>query len=367
MRLIETRLVKEGSLLAKTIYNNNDDILLHEGVLLTSRMIERLCELGVAYINIHDSLTADITSSHEGIHKHTRKTALEAIKKEFHQVTDSKSLSGRLNNEYLDKNFSVIIKMILEDISKNKNALSMITNVVLHDSYIFTHSLNVTIYTLGLAIQLGFTERQLYEIGLGAILHDIGKVQIPLSVLNKESGLTDLEYKEIKDHTVFGYEMIKDIPGMSLMTAHCALQHHERLDGSGYPFGRTEIHPYAKIIAVCDVFDAVTTNRSYRKGMLPQEGLELLYSGIGTHFDIEIVEAFRDVIAIYPIGLSVTLSDGRKAVVIKQNKEVTARPVVRVYAENGKKVTPYDINLVEQMNVTIVQCGKNLTAKPILI
>ena len=131
------------------------------------------------------------------------------------------------------------------------------------------------------------------------------------------------------------FNYLKNIHTVSLHVAHCAYQHHERLDGSGYPRGLkdNEIHELGKIIAVADVFDAVTSNRVYRSAMLPHEGLEILYAGAGTKFEIPIVEAFRRAVAIYPNGLSVVLNDGRKGVVSGQNIGIGDRPIIRILEE----------------------------------
>ena len=224
----------------------------------------------------------------------------------------------------------------------------------------------MTVYTLALAVKLGYNERELLEIGIGALLHDVGKMAVPLEILNKPGKLTKEEFEVIKTHPKVGYDMLKDLPNISLLTAHCALQHHERINGSGYPYGLKgdEIHEYAQIIGIADVFDAVTSHRSYRKPMLPHEALELLYSGVGTLYDIRYIQEFNQTIAVYPIGLTVVLSDGRVGIVVKQNKGLSTRPVVRIVKENGKSLDePYDVDLVKHPNVTIVATESTLASK----
>ncbi|GAE33233.1 HD-GYP domain-containing protein [Halalkalibacter akibai] len=255
--------------------------------------------------------------------------------------------------------------MILADIKNNKDALAILSDIFVYDSYIFTHSLNVTVYTLGLAVELGFTEKQLMDIGMGALLHDVGKMAIPTEVLNKPGRLTVEEFEIIKSHAKAGYDMLRNAPNISLLSAHCAFQHHERIDGTGYPQGLkgNQIHYYAKLIAIADVFDAVTSNRIYRKPMLPHEGLELLYSGVENQFDQSLVEAFRKTIAVYPAGLKVKLSDGRVGIVVKQNKQLSTHPVVRIIEEHSRELAnPYQLDLVEQLNVTIVETETTLAA-----
>lgn len=362
MRLILTSSVRDGETLAKAIYNDNGQVLVNEGIALTPFLINRLVEMGVSYIYIHDELTKDI-EVRDVISERTRQESIQLIKNEFKTIAETAKLGKVFHSDHLGKNFSVMIRNILDEIQENPDVLTTLSELLLHDNYIFTHSLNVAIYSLGLGLQLNYSEQKLMEIGLGAILHDVGKLMIPFEILDKPGKLTDEEYEIMKTHTVAGFQYLKDLPNISLMTAHCALSHHERLNGSGYPRGITgkDIHPYAQIIGVCDVFDALTSQRVYKKAILPHEALEILYAGVDTLFDKKLIEAFRNTIAIYPIGLTVTLSDGKEGIVIKQNKYLTTRPIVRVIAERGEKVTPYEIDLEKTLNVTIVQCETMLS------
>lgn len=183
-------------------------------------------------------------------------------------------------------------------------------------------------------------EKNLEILGLGAILHDVGKMLVPLEILRKPGQLTEKEFEQIRKHADYGFHLIKNVHTVSLLVANCAYQHHERLDGSGYPRGikGDEIHYFGKIIAVADVFDAVTSNRVYRNAMLPHQGLEVLYAGVGRKFDNTIIEAFRRAVAIYPNGLSVELNDGRKGVVSAQNEGIGDCPMIRILEENGEQI-----------------------------
>ncbi|WP_088104000.1 HD-GYP domain-containing protein [Halalkalibacter urbisdiaboli] len=357
MRLVATKSVEPGTKLGKPIFNDNGQVLLFEGVELTERVLERLLNLGISFIYIYDERTEDIVVE-DVITDETRHKAIKFIKREFQSISNDLKLNMSINCDYLSRNFSEVVKSILSDIKQKEDALALLSDVYVYDNYIFTHSLNVTVYTLALAVEVGFTEKQLMEIGLGALLHDVGKMAIPSEILNKPGRLTREEFDVIKTHPKVGFDMLKNLPNISLVTAHCALQHHERMDGTGYPQGLTNesIHLYAKLIGIADVFDAVTSHRVYRRPMLPHEALELLYSGVNTQFDKRLVEAFSRAVAVYPVGVTVTLNDEREAIVIKQNKQLSSRPVVRVISEKGKKLeSSYDINLMQQINITIVE------------
>jgi HD-GYP domain-containing protein (c-di-GMP phosphodiesterase class II) len=196
----------------------------------------------------------------------------------------------------------------------------------------------VAIYSIAIAREMKYTSDEIRQIGIGAMLHDVGKMLIPLEILNKPGRLTNEEYDTMKLHAKYGFDLLRNLHTISLLSAHCAFQHHERLDGSGYPRGLIdfEIHPYAKIIAVADVFDAVTSNRVYRKKMLPSHGMEIIKQGIGTLYDEKVVKAFQKCIAIYPNGTVVLLSDGRRGIVSKQNHKSTDKPWVRIFEEDGE-------------------------------
>ena len=236
MRLVATRSLGAGEKLGKPIYNDNGQILLHKGALLTERVINRLFEMGISFVYIEDARTngidvADIVSDA------TKKAAVKTIKDEFLHIAKDMKLKKVFNGDHFSKGFSKVVKTILSDIKNNEEALALLSDVYVYDNYIFTHSLNVTVYTLGLAVELGFNEKQLMEIGMGALLHDVGKMAIPVEILNKPGRLTADEYEAVKNHAKAGFDMLRRIPNISLLTAHCAFQHHERLDGTGYPRG----------------------------------------------------------------------------------------------------------------------------------
>ncbi len=365
MRLVATRSVNAGEKLGKPIYNHNGRPLLRKGARITDRLINRLIQLGIYYIYIEDERTAGIEYE-EVITEKTRQTAIQTIKSEFVHVSDGVKLKKVINGDRLSVDFSKVVYSILTDIKGNQDALGILSDIYVYDNYVFTHSLNVAVYTLGLAVRLGYNERQLLEIGIGALLHDVGKMAIPTEILNKPGQLTKEEFEIIKTHPQIGYDMLRTMPNISLLTAHCALQHHERMNGSGYPHGLKgdEIHEYAQIIGIADVFDAVTSHRSYRKPMLPHEGLDLLYAGVGTLYDLNYIKAFNQTVAVYPIGLTVTLNDGRVGIVVKQNNNLSTHPVVRIITQNGIDLDePYDLDLEQNTNVTIVATESTLASK----
>ncbi|WP_249871190.1 HD-GYP domain-containing protein [Oceanobacillus saliphilus] len=355
MKLASTKSIKPGTILAQSIYNENGVVLLAKGMSLTTQIIKRLLEQGITYIYIEDIHTKDIYPE-SLIPDNLRREATKTIKNVFKQIKKD----GMMEKSYIldkkNKDLGNVVEQILKEIQTNEKSLTLLSDIFISDDYVFQHSLNVAIYSLAIGVQLKYPQKALVEIGVGAMLHDVGKIFIDPDILHKPNRLTDQEFEIIKSHTQIGYDYLRKHSGISSVIAHCAYQHHERLDGSGYPRGISEkdMLPYAKLIGIADVFDAVTSNRVYRDAMLPHEGLEILYAGAMSLFDKEMVEAFKKSIAVYPEGLAVELSDGRQGIVIRQNEELCDRPVLRIIKENGKDVDEiYELNLGNVVNITI--------------
>jgi putative nucleotidyltransferase with HDIG domain len=357
MRLVETSTKLRGTYLGKAIYNNKGQILLNEGVKLDDHLLNRLMEMNTHYIYIQDHLTDDLKLNQPLSMKFRRK-AIESIEKHFKEFESQRHFSNVLVLEKAAQSLIRLVREIQSDIKNNHDLLALLSDVYTYDNYIFTHSLNVTMYALAIGMKLNLKDPELESLGLGAILHDVGKMKIPEEILFKPERLTEAEYDEVKKHPEEGFELLRNLSTVSLVAAHCAYQHHERLDGSGYPRGikGNQIHYFGKIIAVADVFDAVTSNRVYRQAMLPHEGLEVLYAGSGKLYDQKIIEIFRQSVAVYPIGITVVLNDCRKGVVSQQNPGLSDRPVVRILEDHGEEVTPYEIDLKTSLDVMITAC-----------
>ncbi|SFM38777.1 HDIG domain-containing protein [Gracilibacillus orientalis] len=364
MRLIPTKLIRAGIELAKPIYDAHGRVLLQKNVQLTKSMVDRLKNLGITYVFIRDEDTDDIIV-HPPIPEQQRIETLQKIKEAF-QSLELEDLTK--NNYLLEKatfKLEQLVKEIAKELSKNDEVIHYLSDLFIIDDYVYSHSLNVSMYTLALAQALNLKNKDMEQLGLGAVLHDIGKIVIPEEVLNKPGRLTNMEFKIMQAHTEYGFDLLRKSHNIPLHVAHCAYQHHERLDGTGYPRGihKDDIHPFARIIGVADVFDAVTSNRTYRDAMLPHEGLEILYGGAGTQFDLHHVEMFKKTIAVYPNGLNVYLSDGREGVVARQNSQMYERPVVRVLKDNDLKVKPYDLDLSKVLDVMIVNMEQLITGR----
>lgn len=365
MRLVATSSLEPKMKLGKPISNEKGQVLLQSGVTLTTRMIQRLADMKITYVYIQDEESEGIEPGYP-ITDQTKYEAVKDITNTFGALMEENVLSKGFILDRLGKNFKQTVKNILFDIRNNKEAISLLSDAISHDRYTFHHSLNVAIYSLAMAKELKYSESEQVILGVGALLHDIGKTEIPNSILDKASKLDEKEMEIMKTHTEKGFNILRGCHEISSVSAHCAYQHHERVDGTGYPRGLAgnDIHRYARIISVADVFGAVTSNRVYSKAILPHEGMELLFAGTGTQFDVNKVRAFRKTIAIYPVGLTVLLNDGRRGIVENINQSNSERPIVRVIEENGQKVTkPYPVDLNKELTMTIVDTDTTIDGK----
>ncbi|KWX85820.1 histidine kinase [Paenibacillus riograndensis] len=354
MRLVSVNRLQAGMKLGKKIYNDEGLVLLADGVELTDALIKRLAKIDIGYIYIEDSVTEDVEITGM-LQDETRNQALKVVRSQFQQMSGASGITKGFY--HLDKKFSKVMDSILDDLATQEDPMIMLLDMHTADNYLYVHSLNVCLYTLVLGIAHGYSREELRVIGMGALLHDIGKTQIPVKIIQKPGMLSEEEFRHMQAHTEIGYRILKDEPNIPLLAAHCALQHHERIDGSGYPRGLKgpQIHEYAKWLGVADSYDAMTSNRIYKKAMLPHQAVEALYVGSGTLYEQKHLELFRDRVAIYPLGLTVKLSTGESGVVVKIDPAIPHRPVVRVLHDpDGEPVIPFELDLGSKLSVVIV-------------
>ncbi|MGG1519666.1 HD-GYP domain-containing protein [Paenibacillus oryzisoli] len=361
MLLMPINMCRPGMRLAKNIYNDDGMVLLAVNVELSQRLIDRLFSYGIDYIYIEDSRTDDIIQK-DIIQDETRVKAVTEIRNTFKKVMEDSNKRGAVSYYDIGRNFRDVMKMIIDDLSAHEGAMVMLNNINVKDNYLFQHSVNVSIYALMLGISYGYSRDKLEALGLGALLHDIGKTKVPLGILRKPSQLTTEEYNEMKNHTTYGFNILREEPNIPLLSAHCAFQHHERINGTGYPRGLRgdEITEFAKWIGLVDSYDAMTTTRVYRRPLLPHEAMEQLFAGSGTLYDQSQIALFRDKIAIYPLGITVRLNTGEYGIVSKLNIAVPHRPIVRVLHDAGGTVLkePYEMDLSKKLSILISEIGE---------
>jgi HD-GYP domain-containing protein (c-di-GMP phosphodiesterase class II) len=298
-----------------------------------------------------EAVTADTVEYREEIQQASVvRDGAETLVREF--MADK---HGELKPEKVHKN----VEKMVDSIFRNRDALSSLVRLKSADDYTFTHCVNVSILSMSLGRQMGFGKNTVHDLGVGAILHDIGKTCVPVKILKKPGPLSAREFEEMRKHSVLGGELLLDTKNIKDESRHVVLQHHEKYNGTGYP-GRKEghrIHVFARIAAVADVYDAMTSNRVYQKSLPPDIALQKMYMLREVHFEPSIVERLIKCLGIYPIGTLVELNTGEVAVVTSTNPNNPVKPGILVLFDEDKKrmPKPVEVKLASETSRWVVE------------
>ena len=242
-----------------------------------------------------------------------------------------------------------IVEEISTSVMRNPGALIGLARLKDKDDYTYMHSVAVCALMVSLARQLGLDDEQVRQAGLAGLLHDVGKMMVPLSILNKPGKLTDAEFDTMKGHPAEGHKILLEGIGIGDAALDVCLHHHEKVDGSGYPehLTDTQISLFAKMGAVCDVYDAITSNRPYKNGWEPAESLRKMAEWSKGHFDTTIFHAFVKSVGIYPIGSLVKLESGHLGVIIEQTEKSLLTPILMVFfsIKSNSRISPKILDL----------------------
>jgi putative nucleotidyltransferase with HDIG domain len=257
----------------------------------------------------------------------------------------------RLGQQIEMEKVEPLVENMVDSIFRHQDALIPLARLKTHDEYTFQHSVSVCALMIAFARGLKMSRDVIKEIAVGALLHDVGKARVPDSILNKPAKLTDAEFTKMKSHVVQSIIILQNTPGISQIMLDVAGQHHERFDGTGYPnkLKGDEISIYGQMGAIVDVYDAITSDRVYHKGMPPTEALKKLLEWSKFHFDPEMVQAFIRTLGIYPSGSLVRLQSGRLGVVMQQHAEKLLLPLVKAFyhADKLHYLPPEEIDLAK--------------------
>lgn len=354
MRIVAVNRVKDGAVLGRPIYHSNGFLLLAEGTKLTGNYRRVLQEIGVHAIYVDDAATRDILIN-DTIDPKTRQEAVSTLQSTF--LTFKRVNSSLEDREKVIDNCRNIAERILEDLGRENTAIISLIDLKSFDNYTYAHSVNSAVLAGILGTTLDFGEEKLFKMVFGALLHDVGKITIPEPILNKKGNLSEKEMENVKKHPEDGWIILKDMYNVPPTSRNMSLQHHERFDGNGYPRGKSgmDIHEFARVMAIVDVFDALTSDRPYRKRYPAHEALEYIYGGGNSHFDINLVKIFVAKIAPYPLATCVELSSGEQGVIARIDSQLPSRPTVKVtHDKNGKELSnPYDLDLTKKIDITI--------------
>ena len=271
-----------------------------------------------------------------------------ALHREANQIVRDMLVDIRLGKQIEMEKIEPLVGRIVDSIFTDQDALLPLARLKQHDSYTFQHSVSVCALMTAFARTLEVSREVIREIAVGALLHDVGKARVPDEILNKPGKLTDAEFDRMKSHVVQSKIILQATPGISQIALDVAAQHHERFDGTGYPnkLRSEQISLYGRMGAIVDVYDAITSNRVYHKGMAPTEALRKLLEWSANHFEPRLVKAFIRSVGIYPTGALVRLESKRLAVVQAQHAEKPMQPTVKViFHTAGHYLRPEDIDL----------------------
>jgi HD-GYP domain-containing protein (c-di-GMP phosphodiesterase class II) len=350
MRLVTLEKLSPGSVLGEDLHVPGTDgpPLLRRGVTLNDRYVGALQSKGILSVWIDDALSEGVIPERV-LSSDTERRAIRAVGA---ALTDAGTAlaGGRGLSARAVEDLSDVATLIAQEVHATPHVALHLADMMGADRYLLQHVVDVTALGTVLAGHLfrrhGWTDHlgrrrkdaidpRLAKIALGLLLHDIGKLAIAPEILNKTTRLDATEWAQVRRHPEVGAEMLGD--NVSFLIRAVVRQHHERWDGTGYPAGKAgeDIHEFARIAAVADVYDAVTSDRSYRKAMKPHEGVRVIEEGKGRHFAPEVVAVFKRVVLPFPPGAEVELADGRRGLVVVADHEAPYEPTVRVRNADG--------------------------------
>ena len=302
--------------------------LLKQGAILTQDNIEKLSNFNISGIYIDDGRKNPI------LDETLIKESVLAVKEIFSLCESTHSI---LNDSTLKQSENISEKLV-DNIYKDEQISVSILDLQTYDLNTYLHSVSVTVISIAIGTALSLDRKSLCRLGVCALLHDIGKIEIPIEIINKPSRLTKEEFEIVKTHPMLGGKYVMDHGCISDDIYEGIISHHEKYNGMGYPnaLKNEEIPLFGRIISVADVYDALTGNRPYRDPIKPLEAIEYIMAGVGSSFDYNIVKAFLRKIEPYPVGSYVRLSDKRCAQVIRVNKDAPLRPVIRIADKNNR-------------------------------
>jgi HD-GYP domain-containing protein (c-di-GMP phosphodiesterase class II) len=342
MRIVPINAIREGSILAKTIYNTNGTPLLKAGFELNKSLLNRALSNGFFSLYINDQYSDKIID--DVVNPEVRSKAVFQLNQSFTHLADIVDNPADINNHKVSyresmkaneevDNLKNMAENIINELMTNKDVMANIVDIKSVDGYTYQHSVNVAILSIIMGIEMKLNRRVIKAITVGALLHDFGKIFLNQAILAKPSALTPSEYKQVQSHPSLGYHYLKSHHvDLDPISYQCILQHHERYNGTGYPDGLkgAQVNRYAQIVSICDMYDAMSSDRPYRPAYSPNESLEYIMACSGIDFDADLVRTFVRRIIPYSVGTLVKLSTGEIGVIRKNYKNYTLRPRVDV-------------------------------------
>lgn len=343
-RFTSTRQLQPGMKIDQNVIDSNGRVLIGSGTLLDDFQIQGLFNHGIMGIFVREGEDEEVTATENEakiVIPQSVQNTIEKVRVEDRaRVQLSESVKKRVSEgiQFLyssteDPNFAQATGNITGELMKaleDNHAIAVDVGALkISDEYTFKHSVDVATMSMVIAKKHGLDDAMVREIGIAGLLHDVGKSKIPNGILNKPDRLDDNEFAIMKMHSTFGYQILKEKNSFNDQILLGVLQHHEKLNGRGYPMGvpESKIHLYARIIAVADIYDALVTERPYKKSFSKRDAIEMIMAMTG-ELDIRVMQSFLNTLILYPVDSIVTLSNGEKAKVVSNNTQYPLRPTV---------------------------------------
>lgn len=363
-KYVRTRSLEENTIIDQAIVDRAGRVLIARKTVLNEFHIQALLKMGIMGVYITEGEDDDDDEESHGteISEEVQRKIETQTVQDRTKVNLSASVKARvaegiqyLYNDTNSKQFTDVTRNITNDLMKaidDNDAIAVdISALKISDEYTFKHSVDVATMSMIVGKKHGLSDKDVYNIGISGLLHDVGKSKIPNFILNKAGKLTDEEFEMIKQHTLFGYEILKEKEDLTASIKLGVLQHHEKINGKGYPMmvDESKINLFAKIISVADIYDALVTERPYKKPFTPRDAVEMIMS-MTNELDITVMRSFLQSVILYPVGMVVELSIGERAKVIENNPNYVLRPKV-IGLTTG---TTYDLSEIHNSNIIIM-------------
>ncbi len=366
MRFVPLYLLKENEILAESIVNIRNQVLLQKDSVLTEKNIKRIRSLGIQSVYVKDPEIEDLLQEEvkDIIRPNIRKNAVFHAKNSIDEFYESlrkhtkltkKSAYSDIGSE-LKNNLTVIATDLIDEVMNTDDLKISLMDIKSEEFYRYEHSVNSAVLSIMIGTKLGLKTDDLKELALGALMMDIGFNDISKSIYEHKKDLSKSQREMVIKHPVFSYKHVTENTTFGAHVKSIILQHHERIDGSGYPLGigNDKINRLAKIVMVADVYDAMTSDRTFRAAYPHNEVIEYIMGNAGTIFDFEVASALCKNVTPYPVGAYVKLSNSQKGVVLKNSDTHPLRPLIRTFGIcDYKNCETFQVDLMDVRNITV--------------
>lgn len=349
MRYTPLEFIVDGAVVGKPIYDDDGRVLLKKGAVITGHIKRRLNNYGIYGLYLEDPYSNE--EIEDVLRPEIRNRAIMAIKSTFMQFQKDMDSQGKPSLGESMLRVDRIAESVMGEMLENRQMVVHMVDIKTKDNFLFQHAINVSVLSLIIGIRMKLESNRLKLLSMGAMLHDIGKLFYEKEFLMQEH-LSKDQMDFLKGHVQKGYDFLRGSQEISSHVRMVAFQHHENVDGSGYPRGLLgeAIHPLAKIVKIANDYDNLTSRAVWKPSVNPNEAIEYIMAKAGREYDFEIAKIFVDSIIPYPNGTHVRLSDKRIGVVVGQNKNMPLRPIVRLL---GKGSDQKSVDLIEEINLIV--------------